>query len=147
MTDAGTGARKLRPRVLIVEPDGVLALATMHACLDVGLEPKLCMGPDQDPSRCPGLHGEVCPRSAHVEASLITIETGRGRIAAPACLGGRVVLAGERPLVGIATQAALAPETVLDYPYDPEQAAALLLQLVRDARKERMWDDIRSGHR
>ena len=133
-----------RPRVLIVESDGVLALATMHACLDAGLEPKLCMGADAEPSRCPGLHGRTCPRSAEVEATLLTIDTGYSRMAAPACMGGRVILAGERPMLGLATKVALHHDAILSYPYDPEKAAAMLLQLVRDARKEKIWTDIRT---
>ena len=145
MTATGSETTERRPRVLIVEPDGMLALATMRACLDAGLEPKLCMGADKDPSRCAGLNGEPCPRTATVEATLITIDTGYSRMAAPACMGGRVILAGERPMLGDSTKAALDPDATLSYPYDPETAAAMLLQLVRDARKEKLWDHIRHG--
>ena len=145
VTDARTAEQVQRPRVLIVEPDGVLALATLRACLDVGLEPKLCMGPDKDPDQCPGLHGRPCDRSSRIEASLVTIDTGLSRIAAPACMGGRVVLAGERPLLGAPTIGALAPDVTLGYPYEPVKAAELLLQLVREARKGRMWDAIRKS--
>ena len=145
MAATGSGTAERRPRVLIVEPDGTLALATLRACLDAGLEPKLCMGTDKDPSSCPGLNGHACPRAAHVEATLITIDTGYSRMAAPACMGGRVILAGDRPMLGVATQAALRHDVTLSYPYDPETAAAMLLQLVRDARKEELWDHIRQG--
>jgi len=138
-------AEAQRPRVLIVEPDGILALATLRACLEVGLEPKLCMGPDKDLTGCPGLQGEPCERSSTIEASLVTIDTGMARIAAPACMGGRVVLAGERPLLGAPTIGALAPDVTLGYPYEPIKAAELLLQLVREARKERLWGAIRNG--
>ena len=145
VTDIGSAAPAQRPRVLIVEPDGMLALATMRACLEVGLEPKLCMGPDKDPTQCPGLRGKPCERSSRIEASLVTIDTGMARIAAPACMGGRVVLAGERPLLGASTIGALAPDVTLGYPYEPAKAAEFLLQLVREERKERMWNAIRKS--
>ncbi|HET7481404.1 MAG TPA: hypothetical protein VFK89_00950 [Actinomycetota bacterium] len=142
MTSPSPAAQTQRPRVLIVEPDGQLALATVRACLEAGLEPKLCMGPDET---CPGLSGHTCDRAARVEASLVSIASGLGRIASPACAGGRVVLAGERPLVGHATVGMLAPEAVLDYPYNPNAAAGLLLQIVRRDRSQQIWDQVRSS--
>lgn len=130
------------PRVLIVEDDPALALATMKECVSAGLEPKLCMGPDRG-SSCPGLAGDECPRTKGVEATLLSITTGNLRRAAPSCIGGRVVLAGERPLVGASTTAVVHPDRVISYPYSPKESAALLFDLVKDERRRRAWQAFR----
>lgn len=145
MSGPGSAAETQKPRVLIVEPDGDLALATLRACLDVGLEPKLCLGPEYAGNSCPGLRGEPCHRTMDVEATLISITTGAERRVAPSCAGGRTVLAGERPLAGPATEGVVAPEAHLHYPYRPESAAALLFQVVIDARRQKAWDEIRDA--
>lgn len=139
-----TTARKAahRPRVLIVEDDPTLALAIMKECLSAGLEPKLCMGPDRG-SSCPGLTGDGCPRTKGVEATLLSITTGGLRRAAPSCIGGRVVLAGERPLVGATTTAVVHPDRVIGYPYSPKESASLLFDLVKDERRRRAWQAFR----
>ena len=139
-----TAARRAAhwPRVLIVEDDPTLALATMKECVSAGLEPKLCMGPDRG-SSCPGLAGDACPRTKGVEATLLSITTGSLRRAAPSCIGGRVVLAGERPLVGAATTAVVHPDRVISYPYSPKESAALLFDLVKDERRRRAWQAFR----
>ena len=130
------------PRVLIVEDEPMLALATMKECLDAGLEPKLCLGPDRG-STCPGLTGDECPRTKGVEATLLSITTGSLRRAAPSCIGGRVVLAGERPLVGSTTTSIVHPDRVIGYPYSPRQTAGLLFDLVKDERRRRAWQAFR----
>lgn len=132
----------LRPRVLIVEEDPVLSLATVNECLKIGLEPKLCLGVEAH-SSCPGLVGEECPRTHGIEATLVSIATGRQRMVAPACVGGRLLLSGERLLVGAATRGVLHPDAVIDYPYDPHSAALLLFSMVMDERRRRAWDSIR----
>ena len=124
------------PRVLIVEDDPELAMATVWACLEVGLEPKLCLGAERS-TDCPGLAGQTCPRSSGIEATFVAISTGKQRIATPACAAGPLVVAGERPLVGHATLGALAPSASIDYPYDPDEVAALLAEaLVAPATPE-----------
>lgn len=130
------------PRVLIVEDDPALALATMKECVSAGLEPKLCLGPDRG-SSCPGLAGGECPRTKGIEATLLSITTGNMRRAAPSCIGGRVVLAGERPLVGATTMAVVHPDRVIPYPYGPKESAALLFDLVKDERRRRAWQAFR----
>ncbi|MEA2462033.1 MAG: hypothetical protein QOH90_2210, partial [Actinomycetota bacterium] len=119
------------PRVLIVEEDPVLALDTAKECLALGLEPKLCLGPERS-TNCPGLKGEACPRSRGVEATFVSISSGRQRMAAHSCRGGRVVIAAERPLGGAATVATICPDVQLGQPYDPRTAASALFSLVRD---------------
>lgn len=130
------------PRVLIIEDDPALALATMKECVSADLEPKLCLGPDRS-STCPGLTGEECPRTKGVEATLLSVTTGSLRRAAPSCIGGRVVLAGERPLVGATTTGVVHPDRVIGYPYSPKESAALLFDLVKDERRRRAWQAFR----
>ena len=139
-----TAARKKAPwpRVLIVEEDPELALATMRECVTAGLEPKLCLGPDRT-TDCPGLHGEPCPRSKGIEATMVSITSGDLRRAAPSCIGGGVVLAGERPLVGPSTVGIVSPEHVVSYPYEPDESATLLSAVVRLERKRRAWLTLR----
>lgn len=122
------------PRVLIVEEDPDLAMALVNECLDAGLEPKLCMGPAKT-SSCPGLQGDGCPRVRGVEATFLSVTSGRQRAASPACAGGRLVLSGERPLVGAATISVLKPDAAVEYPYEPHAAASLLFSLVKDERR------------
>ena len=91
----------------------------------------------------PALEGGECPRTDGIEATLLTITDGRQRVVAPACAGGRVVLTGERPLVGSATIGLIEPDVVVDYPYDPKKAAALLFSIVMDERRKTAWDRMR----
>lgn len=139
-----TAARKKAPwpRVLIVEEDAELALATMRECVTAGLEPKLCLGPDRT-TDCPGLHGEPCPRAKGIEATLLSITSSDLRRAAPSCIGGGVVIAGERPLVGASTMGVLSPEHVVGYPYDPDESATLLSAVVQLQRKRKAWQTLR----
>ena len=124
-----TGVQGELPRVLIVEEDPDIAIAMVGECIEAGLEPKLCLGPDRT-SGCPATSGEPCARTEGIEATLISITTGKLRQVAPACVGGKVVVAGERPLVGAATTAILHPDHQISYPYDPTEAAAMLASLV-----------------
>lgn len=118
-----------RPRVLIVEDDPHLAMAMIRECDRLGLEPKLCRGPAFT-SDCPGLRGDDCPRVNNIEATLVSITSGDQRRAAPACVGGKVVVTGERPLLGSVTAAVLHADERLPYPYDPKDAAGVLAALV-----------------
>lgn len=131
-----------RPRVLIVEDDPDLAMAMVHECLQVGLEPKLCRGPSST-SDCPGMRGEACPRTQRVEATLIGMAGASLRAAAPACVGGRLLLCGNRPLTGATTDRVLGPDAKLSYPYSPPEAAQILFRLVKEQRKERGWAAVR----
>jgi hypothetical protein len=138
------GRSYLRPRVLIVEPDRDLALGVIQACLDSGLEPKICLGADWNTTECPGLRGEPCPRTGGVEATLLSITTPEAQRAFPSCVGGRLVLSGDRKVLDEIAGKGPAPDARLLYPYEPDAAAETLLQLVRDERKQELWDHIRS---
>jgi hypothetical protein len=122
-------------RVLIVEPDADLAMALVRECSRLGLEPKLCRGPRLT-SSCPALEGDRCERPEHVEATLVSVTDAIERKAAPVCGGGRVVVAGDRPLVGPHTIGAIGADVVVSYPYDPREVAAILLAQVTGAREE-----------
>lgn len=127
---------RARERVLLVEPDPFLALGLIRECLKLGLEPKLCRGPGAS-TDCPGLEGSPCERSNRIAATLVTVTSGAERKVAPFCRGGRLVVAGERPWVGAHTVGALGADVVIEYPYDPAEAAAALLRQVRGARPGR----------
>ena len=120
-------------RVLIVEPDADLAMGVIRECSKLGMEPKLCRGPRLT-SACPALEGARCERPDSVEATLVSISDGLERRVAPVCGGGRVLVAGERPLVGPHTIGALGADAVIGYPYDPRDAARLLYDLVHGER-------------
>ena len=53
-------------------------LALRSVVVEAGLEPKLCLGPDRM-SDCPAATGEPCPRTEGIEATLISITTGKLR--------------------------------------------------------------------
>jgi len=133
-----------RPRVLIVEEDPDLAMATIHECLEAGLEPKLCRGPGST-SECPGMRSEGCPRTHRIEATLIGMAGASLRAAAPSCVGGRLLLCGNRPLAGRVTEEVLGPDARLPYPYSPKDAAGILFRMVKEQRKERDWERIRGA--
>lgn len=127
----GFGDVTVRQRVLIVEDDPELAMRTLDACIEAGLEPKLCMGPARS-GPCPGLKGEHCPRTEGIAATFVAISSGSQRIAAPACAAGRLAIAGERPLLGVATVGVLNPDQTFGYPYDPRDVASALAALATD---------------
>lgn len=122
-------------RVLIVEPDADLAMALIRECSRLGLEPKLCRGP-RLASSCPALEGDRCDRPGQVEATLVSVTDATERKVAPVCGGGRVVVAGDRPLVGPHTIGAIGADFVVSYPYDPREVAEILLAQVTGARDE-----------
>lgn len=125
-----------RHRVLLVEDDPELAMLTLNACIEAGLEPKLCMGPERS-GPCPGLKGEHCPRTEGIAATFVAINSGSQRVAAPACAAGRLVIAGERPLLGVTTVGVLDPDQSFGYPYDPTEVARALAVLVAEPESER----------
>lgn len=133
-----------RPKVLIVEPDRVLASALLKACLDKGLEPKICLGSEWNGHDCPGLRGESCPRAATVAATFISVVSPESKAAFPYCVGGRVILSADRRTAKEMAGWGPPPDALIGYPYMPEVAAEMLLQVIREERKERLWDEIRS---
>jgi len=127
--------RAARARVLLVEPDADLAMGLLRECSRLGMEPKLCRGPRLQ-SSCPVLEGSRCDRALGVEATLVSVTDAVERRVAPGCAGGRVVVAGERPIVGPHTVGAIGADAMIGYPYDPAEAAEILLAQVSGVREE-----------
>ena len=121
---------KARPRVLIVEPDPELAMALIREGLSLGLEPKLCRGPVVSLD-CPGLRGEPCARTERIAATLITIVNEWEGRAAPTCAGQGSILVRSPTRRGSAeeTVGGVRADRRLIYPFDPREAAHVLLEL------------------
>ena len=135
-------ARVRKPRVLIVEPDPTVAINTVDECNRLGLEARICPGAGAN-LVCPGLAGKPCVLSEDVDATLLTVDAAAQRIAAPACAGGRVILAGSRPLVGAATTTVLQPSLTIERDYSPQEAARSLRLLIAKARIEKLAEILR----
>lgn len=123
------------PRVLIVEPDRDLASMTVVACLEAGLEPKLCRGPSHT-EFCPGMHGRSCFRGRDVEAALIGItDPWQARITPLCAVGAPRIVASARGVSRTRREVLEGAEALLDHPYHPDQAARLLSRLTSEREK------------
>ena len=113
-----------RPRVLIVESDPDLALAMVRECLDVGLEPKLCLAHDVD---CPAEFRGECPRNRGISAAFVSLDSIAKPTYSSTCAGRvRTITAGSST-----------SDDEVSFPeiYDPRLAAVALLKLARQERQ------------
>ena len=114
-----------RPKVLIVEPDRELAMAMMRACLELGLEPKLCLG-DQDGS-CPATCRADCPRGDGAHAVLVATPALNRPFHAATCAGmAPAIISTPRQV-----PTGISDKLTIKYPYVPADAALLLAFVAR----------------
>ena len=116
-----------RPRVLIVEPDGELAMAMVNECLAIGLEPKLCLG-DQD-GTCPAICHDTCTRGQNAAAAFVATPALNRPFHAATCAGKAPTLVSTPDQV----PTGIPDKLTIAYPYVPADAARLLASLARGA--------------
>lgn len=85
--------------------------AMIHACIEMGLEPKLCLGAEKATGGRPAVRDQDCSVAKRADASFVSVTTrGEGR-ALPACVRSRVIVATDKREFALRADAP-APEAV-----------------------------------
>ena len=116
----GTTARKRR--VLIVEPDELVAERVAARAVELGLDPVMCRGVRSN-GACPVLHGDECSKNAGCGAVFVSLDGDPQARVAQGCAGDAPMLLA-RPTFGSAR--VIVADRHLEQPYSPEHAALLL---------------------